>query len=199
MGACQSLERLDYSLKSIKRLKAGGRALVRTFFLTVVLTSSQFVISPSLAFAACSGKFSTLSKYIGSDPGEFLRVGDVSSRIQAVLGKSATQLLRNLEVSGSVGLIDCELTVEGNARHEGGEQNAILSFNIYNGATTAGILSGGKVTIFTSISSASDPAKYSYLPAHVRDWAFIATRGFNSRENPPAGVVVRQSDRALPH
>lgn len=129
-------------------LKAGGRALVRTFFLTEVLTSSQFVIAPSFAFVACSGKFSNLSKYIGSNPGQLLRLGDVSSRIQAVLGKSATQLLRNLKVNRSVGLIDCELTVEGNAWHEGGEQNAILSFKIYNGATTPGILNGGKVTIF---------------------------------------------------
>ncbi len=153
---------------------------------------------PSPAFAACEGKFAARAKYAGNYPDGFLRDAAIKSRIQTLLGPAMRRFLESLQVSGPVALIDCELTVEGNAPHEGGIQNAILSFNLSNGAMTAGLLDHGRVTIVTSEVSATKPSNYSYLPAHVRDWAFVAINGFRARGTPPAGIIVLPSKQAVP-
>ena len=83
--------------------------------------------------------------------------------------------------------------MEGNAPHQGGVRSAVLSFNLYSGQMTVGMLEEGRVTIVSSRTALRDSSNYSHLPPHVRDWAFVAANGFRSRGEPPPNVVVSLS------
>jgi hypothetical protein len=133
--------------------------------------------------ALCSGRFSNLMKYVGDMPREFIEEPEVSSRMANLMGQTLPRLKANLDVSGTVDLIGCELVVQGNARHQGGEHNAILSFSVYSGKMTVGMLDGKELVVRTNPAGTE---VYDHLPAHVRDWLFIAASGFRSRGEPPA-------------
>jgi hypothetical protein len=156
---------------------------------------------PSAASADCTGKFAFLAHYAGGYKDKFLQEAVVRSRMRDLMGSELGRLEADLDVSGPVALIDCELVVEGNARHLGGLRNAILSFNIHTGHMTVGVLDQGRVTIATTMppSTVLDGVVYErlydHLPAHVRDWAFVAADGFRSRGRPPPNVVVSSPKR----
>jgi hypothetical protein len=145
---------------------------------------------PGAASAACVGEYAPLAKYAGGEPSKFLDSPPVKARLKALLGSAEARFKEDLEVSGPVDLIGCELVLNGNAAHQGGERNAVVSFGLYNGKTTAGIYEKGRVTILTEDRTATTPYHYDHLPAHVRDWVLVASGGFRSRVLPPANVVV---------
>jgi hypothetical protein len=157
------------------------------------LVALILLVLPGAASAACVGRYAPLAKYAGGEPSKFLDSPPVKARIKALLGPAAARFKEDVEVSGPVELRGCELVLDGNAAHQGGERNAIVSFSLYNGKTTAGIYEKGLVTILTEDRAATTPYHYDYLPAHVRDWALVASGGFRSRMLPPANVVVTTS------
>lgn len=106
--------------------------------------------------------------------------------MKKLVGAELSQLETNLTVSGPVALISCELVVEGNAPHQGGGRNAILSVSLYSGRMTAGILDRGRISVFAMPYARGAPLIYDHLPAHVRDWVHVAASGFQSRGKPPA-------------
>ncbi len=140
--------------------------------------------------AACTGEFAELARYAGGDPRRFLEDRAVSSRAAALMANDLARVRTSLAVSGAVDLINCELVVQGNARHRGGEQNAILSFSLYSGIMTVGILDRDRVIIWSTPHRFREQGSYSHLPAHVRDWAYVAAGGFRSRSEPPAAVSM---------
>ncbi|MDP9422113.1 MAG: hypothetical protein M3Q19_04650 [Pseudomonadota bacterium] len=142
------------------------------------------------AEAACPGQFAKLTSLAGGPRDQFLTHPAVSQRMTRLMGQELTHLKKNLSVAGPVALIHCELVVEGNAPHKGGEQNAILSFNLYSGITTVAILDGRRVVLRSTLHRHRAPDNYSHLPAHVRDWIFVAANSFRSRGKPPANVTI---------
>lgn len=130
----------------------------------------------------CSGRFASLLKHVGNMPREFFEEPEISSRMANLMGQASSRLKTNLDVSGTVDLIGCELVVQGNARHQGGTHHAIFSFSIYSGKMTVGMLDGKDLVVRTSPAGAK---VYDHLPAHVRDWLYIAASGFQSRGEPP--------------
>lgn len=146
---------------------------------------------PSAASARCPGKFASLTKYAGEYPDRFLQEPAIRSRMRALMGPAVNRLETDLAVRGSVGLIGCELVVEGNAAHQGGVRGAILSFNVTSGQMTVGMLEQGSVTIISPTSTGE--SIYTHLPAHVRDWAFVAANAFRSRIKQPANVRIVSS------
>ncbi len=100
------------------------------------------------------------------------------------------QLRTNLTVASPIALINCELVVEGNAPHQGGEHNALVSFNLYSGIMTIAMLDHGRVLVRMTRYRYRDPGNYSHLPAHVSDWIYVAANRFRSRSYPPSNVVI---------
>jgi hypothetical protein len=98
------------------------------------------VALPSAAYAGCEGKFASMAKYAGAYPDKFLREPVIRSRMLELAGPDLARLKADLAVRRPVALIDCELVVEGNAAHQGGERNGILSFNLLTGQMTIGLL-----------------------------------------------------------
>jgi hypothetical protein len=150
------------------------------------------VALPSTAFAGCPGKFVSLLKYAGESPDRFLQEPVIRSRMRELMGPAQARLETSLSVRGPVALIGCNLVVEGNAPHQGGERGAILSFNVHTGQMTVGMLEQGQVTI-VSPEATDSRFHYSWVPAHVRDWAFVAADAFRSRIKQPMNVAVAPS------
>jgi len=147
---------------------------------------------PSAASAGCEGEFASLAKYAGEYPDKFLQEPVIRSRMVKLAGPDLARLDADLEVPGRVALIDCELVVRGNAAHQGGEHDAILSFNLFNGRMTIGLQERDQVTVLTSSTEEATVAAtvYDHLPTHVRDWALVSAHDFRSRGQPPPNVTV---------
>jgi hypothetical protein len=143
----------------------------------------------SPASAMCTGELAELASYAGGSASAFLENPTVSSRVSS-LGIDLTRLKSSLAVSGVVDLINCELVVEGNAAHRGGEQNAILSLSLYSGIMTVGMLDEGRVRLWSTPHGSREQGNYSHLPVHIRDWAYVAAGRFGSRSAPPPGVSM---------
>jgi hypothetical protein len=156
----------------------------------------SFMLLPAMlalaspASAMCTGDLAALARYAGGDPLRFLEDPAVRSRATTLMGNDFTRLRTNLAVSGTVALIDCELVVEGNALHRGGELAAILSLSLYSGIMTVGMLDHGRVLIWSTPHRFREQGNYSHLPAHVRDWVAVAAGGFLSRGSPPDGASM---------
>jgi hypothetical protein len=155
----------------------------------LLATAACIIATP--ASAACVGKFARMEKYAGVPADKLLSNPVVHSRIRSLLGAMTRRFEESLEVSGTVELIGCALVVDGNARHQGGERNGIMYFDLRKGEMTAGFLDRDHVVIFTAEQAAVDPIHYDYLPARVRDWAFMASARFKARGVPPTGVTVQ--------
>lgn len=148
---------------------------------------------PSSASAGCTGEFAALAKYAGEYPEKLFQEPVISSRMRELMGPALARLETDLDVRGTVALINCELVVEGNAPHQGGARHAIVSFDLHSGTMTIGMLDNGRVTVVSSPTPLRDSSNYSHLPSHVRDWAFVAAEGFRSRGKPPPNVILALS------
>jgi hypothetical protein len=137
------------------------------------------------ANAACPGRFAYLAKYVGEIPDSALIDPAISSRMTDLMGTQVRRLKTNLSAAVPVALINCELVVEGNAPHQGGQQNAMLSFNLYDGIMTVAILEGDRILVRATKHRHRDPSNYSHLPAHVRDWIYVAANHFSLARNAP--------------
>ena len=95
-------------------------------------------------------------------------------------------LLRNLNVRGAVDLSGETLSVNGNAPHQGTEEEAIVCVTVLPLKTIveAAIFSKGAVTVFTRAE------KYEYSSICIKDWITLANSGHADRFVQPANVRV---------
>ncbi|WP_176473106.1 hypothetical protein [Sphingomonas lenta] len=142
------------------------------------------------ASAACTGEFAALAKVAGGDADLLLKEPVVRARLAELMGPELGHLEDSLAVAGPIGLSNCELVVEGNSAHKGGEQNAILSFSLYYGVITVGTRERGQLSIWSTRHKSRKRGNYSHLPAHVRDWLYVAAGGFRSRLKLPANTTM---------
>lgn len=156
------------------------------------------LLLPGPAHAACAGKFASMAKYAGGPQSRLLADPAIKVRVSALMGPALDRLKTSLLVGGPVDLIGCELVVNGNAPHQGGERNAILSFSLSTGRMTAGLMERERIYIVTSPAAPGVTFQYDWLPSHVRDWAVVAAQRFRTRGTPPANVTLRSPLGAWP-
>ena len=126
-----------------------------------------------------------MRKYANTDLGfRLLREPPVRMALVRLLGDRLPQLERNLDVSGSVDVIDGSLAVSGIAPHHGGEDEAIVCIVSYDLAVHAAILSGRTIEIFTPSAS------YTNVPLCIKDWITQINSGHRDRFDPPGNVRI---------
>ena len=152
-------------------------------FLALLTVASQ-------ANAACPGRFAHLAKFAGEQPSRLLEQREIATGLRDLMGEELARLRTNLSIGAPVALIGCEVVVQGNAPHQGGERGAIMSFDLYHGVMTIAMLDGDHINIRATRHGTRDPADYSHLPAHVQDWVYVASNGFRSRGSLPTSAVM---------
>jgi len=167
------------------------RSICRNPVWAVLLVSIAW---PLAASAACTGKLAAMQAYAGNYVGDknLLAAPAVAARLQQLPTALRQHLERNLDVAGPIDLIDCSLVLRGNAPHQGPEENAIVSVNLYSGAVTVAIHSRGHTDIYLD----QDPTAgsgYAAVPGPVRQWAVLADMGFPYQQ--PASVRVHVPPR----
>lgn len=151
----------------------------------VLIATLMALPSMALAGPRCSGELSRLMTYAGSyEADQLLDDPQVSTALKALLGPELEHLKRNLDVHGPVGLRGCELVLEGNAPHAGGLENGIVSVSIYDGTVSAGILSGGRITIYQNDSD------YAAVPIGIKDWIAAVESAFSYRARIPNNATL---------
>jgi hypothetical protein len=124
-------------------------------------------------------------KYANTDLGfRLLRESPVRSALVRLLGDRLQQLEHNLDVSGSVDVIDGSLAVSGIAPHQGGEQEGIVCIVSYDLSVHAAILSGRTIELFTPAAS------YTNVPLCIKDWITQINSGHRDRFDPPGNVRI---------
>lgn len=153
----------------------------RLSFIAAVLTLQFVLVMPSVrAQVNCVGKWERFNAYAGSyDTFAVLNDAEVHASIESLLGGESEHLLANLSTRGQADLIACYLVMEGNADHKGGEENGLLVIDIATGEVAAGILSAGKISIYTTADD------YPSLPLPLKDWIAVVKSDFKFRFDPP--------------
>ena len=110
----------------------------------------------------------------------------VRGELQTLLGAEMDHLLRNLNVRGEVDLSGETLSVNGNAPHQGTEEEAIVCVTVFPLKTIveAAILSKGAVTVFARED------KYENASICIKDWITLVNSGHLDRVQQPANVRV---------
>lgn len=128
-----------------------------------------------------------LKKYIGNpDTDALLKEPAVRAQLEAMLGKQLPTLIRNLNVKGDVELVGGALTLNGNAPHKGGEEEAVVCIADAGPVpyVEAAIYSKGKVTVF------SKSPQYDGLMICVKDWITQVNSGHRDRFTQPKNVQL---------
>lgn len=128
-----------------------------------------------------------IAKYAGSyDTDAFLKEPAVSAELQKLLGQEVKHLMQNLNVKGAVDLSGETLSINGNAPHQGTEEEAIVCVSVLplKMIVEAAILSKGTVTVFTRAE------QYEYASICIKDWITLANSGHVDRFVQPANVRV---------
>ncbi len=129
-----------------------------------------FAISVAAAHAGdeprTAAQKTALEKHVGSyELDKFLKDPLVSSELKHVVGASLGHLKNNLSVIGPIALAGGVLSVDGNAAHMGGEENAVLCVDTARNSVNAAILSAGKVRVYSRQSS------FDALPGCIKEWS----------------------------
>jgi hypothetical protein len=135
---------------------------------------------------------SMIAKYAGSyDTVSFLKEPTVHAELQKLLGTELDHLMQNLDVRGAVDLSGETLSVNGNAPHQGTEEEAIVCVTVLPLKTIveAGILSKGAVTVYTREET------YENASICIKDWITLVNSGHADRFVQPANVRVVTSGR----
>lgn len=131
-----------------------------------------------------------ITKYAGSyDTDAFLKEPAIRKELQKLLGSELEHLMLNLNVRGAVDLSGQTLSVNGNAPHQGTEEEAIVCVTAGNMAVEAAILSKETVTVFTRTE------KYEYASICIKDWITLANSRHADRFAQPANVRMVPSTR----
>lgn len=126
-----------------------------------------------------------IAKWAGNyDTDAFLRQPAVRSELQKLLGSELEHLMHNLNVRGPVDLSGQTLSVNGNAPHQGTEEEAIVCVTPGNLSVEAAILSKETVTVYTRAE------KYEYASICIKDWITLANSRHADRFTQPSNVRV---------
>jgi hypothetical protein len=128
-----------------------------------------------------------IAKWAGSYNTEgFLKEPTVRTELQKLLGSELSHLMDNLNVRGGVDLSGETLSVNGNASHQGTEEEGIVCVTVLPLKTIveAAILSKGTVTVF------AQEEKYENASICLKDWITLVNSGHADRFTQPANVRV---------
>jgi hypothetical protein len=128
-----------------------------------------------------------IAKWAGSYNTEgFLKELAVRGELQKLLGSEMEHLLHNLDVRGAVDLSGETLSVNGNAPHQGTEEEAIVCVTVLplNTIVEAAILSKGAVTVFARAET------YENASICIKDWITLVNSGHADRFVQPGNVRV---------
>lgn len=160
-------------------------------WIVVLSAVAVFVSAPAArsddAAARASATRTMILKWAGSyDTDAFLRQPAVHTELQKLLGPEFEHLMHNLNVRGAVDLNGQTLSVNGNAPHQGTEEEAIVCVTVLPLKTIveAAILSKGAVTVFVRAE------KYEHASICIKDWITLANSRHADRFTQPANVRV---------
>ena len=128
-----------------------------------------------------------IAKWAGSYNTEgFLYEMAVRPELQKLLGAELDHLLHNLNVRGAVDLSSQTLSVNGNAPHQGTEEEAIVCVTVLPLKTLVetAILSKGAIAVY------SRETKYDYASICIKDWITLANSRHMDRIKQPANVSM---------
>jgi len=128
-----------------------------------------------------------IAKWAGSYNTEgFLKEPIVRAELQKLLGKELDHLMHNLDVRGGVDLSGETLSVNGNAPHQGTEEEAIVCVTVLplNTIVEAAILSKDAAMVYTRAE------KYENASICIKDWITLVNSGHADRFVQPANVRV---------
>jgi len=138
----------------------------------------------ALATFAAAQSTPPLRKYVGSpDYPALLKEPKVKAQLDALVGKALPKLMRNLNVTGEMGLVSGAIQISGNAPHGGGEEEGVICVAEHDGTTQAAILSKGRITVFAKEKN------YEYLMTCTKDWITQVNSGHRDRFKQPRNVV----------
>lgn len=133
--------------------------------------------------AQAQGSRPPLFKYVGSpDYPALLKEPAVQSQLQALVGKQLPALMRNINVSGDMGLAHGAIEISGNAPHKGGEEEGVICVDPGGGLVQAAMLSKGRITVFAKDQT------YEFLMVCVKDWITQVNSGHRDRFTQPKNV-----------
>jgi len=111
------------------------------------------------------GKLGHLSQYIGTYRYDaVLQAPAVSAALRSLAGDDVTVIVANLAVAAPIAFIGSNLVLSGNARSEGGSEDAIVLIDIFDGKVRAGLLHDKRMKLF------ANDIKYRYLPLVLREF-----------------------------
>jgi hypothetical protein len=126
-----------------------------------------------------------LRELAGSDDWDaLLRHPKIRPQLQQLLGAALPHLRNNLAVSGSVDVVGGDLTVNGNAPHQGTEEEAVVCVSTYNLEVIAAIYSKGIVTTY------SRKKTYDELSRCIKDWVTLVNSKHRDRVQQPKNVRI---------
>jgi hypothetical protein len=158
-----------------------GTAFLSALVLAFVLPGVPLAQSP----AAGAGK-QLLRDFAGSDDTDaLLRHPQVRPQLQKLLGSELPHLMGNLDVRGSVDVVGGDLSISGNAPHQGTEEEAVVCISFYNVTVSAAIFSKGTITAY------SRGKTYDSLPRCVTDWITQVNSERRDRFQQPKNVRIR--------
>lgn len=124
-------------------------------------------------------------KWAGNyDTDAFLRLPAVRTELQKLLGPELDHLMHNLNVRGAVDLSGQTLSINGNAPHQGTEEEAIVCVGAGSMAVEAAILSKDSVTVYTRAGG------YDFVSLCIKDWITLANSRHAERFAQPSNVRV---------
>jgi hypothetical protein len=151
----------------------------------VVMSLVAVFVSASVAHSDEAATRAMIVKWAGNyDTDAFLRLPAVRTELQKLLGPELEHLMHNLNVRGAVDLSGQTLSVNGNAPHQGTEEEAIVCVAAGSMAVEAAILSKDTVTVFTRAE------KYENTSLCIKDWITLANSRHADRFTQPANVQV---------
>jgi hypothetical protein len=144
-------------------------------------------VSASAAQSDEAAQRAMIAKWAGSYNSEgFLAEPAVRGELQKLLGAEMNHLNTNLNVKGAVDLSGETLSINGNAPHQGTEEEAIVCVTVLplNTIVEAAILSKRAVAVYTRAK------KYEYASICIKDWITLANSRHADRFVQPANVQV---------
>lgn len=151
----------------------------------IVVAAVAASASALLAHADEAAYRAMAAKYAGSyDTDAFLREPAIHEELQKLLGPELEHLMHNLNVRGPVDLNGHTLSINGNAPHQGTEEEAVVCVLPGNMTVEAAILSKDKITVFARTD------KYEYASLCIKDWITLANSRHVDRIKQPANVMM---------
>ena len=142
---------------SPKVQRAGSRLLL---LLTILMSGRALAQTPD-----SNARSQLLREYAGSDNWyALLKNPKVWPQLQRLLGKDLPHLQENLSVSGAVDVVGGDLSVSGNAPHQGTVEEAVVCVNSYNLEVNAAVFSKGTITAYSRTKN------YNDLSRCIKSW-----------------------------